>query len=87
MSFSTSQLIPLCPPFYPPPLGNHVCFLLLWLYFCFINRFICTVIFRFQRNLKKACHIFVFLCLIYFIQYENFMVYLNTAKKKKSKII
>ena len=32
-------------PIYPSPslLGNHVCFLHLSLYFCFVNKFICTI--------------------------------------------
>ena len=34
-----------CPPL--PP-GNRVCFLHLWLYFCFVNRFICILFFFFK---------------------------------------
>ena len=32
-------------PLAPFPLGNHVCFLCLWLSSCFINRFMCTIFF------------------------------------------
>ena len=51
-------------PFYPSPAscpGNHVCFLHLWLSFCFVNRFICTV--SLESTYKQYNVIFVFLWL------------------------
>ena len=37
--------------------------------FCFVNKFICTVVFRFPWKWYHT--ISIFLCLIYFIQYDN----------------
>ena len=51
-------------PFYPSPAscpGNHVCFLHLWLSFCFVNMFICTV--SLESTYKRYNVIFVFLWL------------------------
>ena len=51
-------------PFYPSPAschGNHVCFLHLWLSFCFVNMFICTV--PLESTYKQHNVIFVFLWL------------------------
>ena len=46
----------------PLPPGNHVCSLHLWLYFYFVNRFICTI---FLDSTYKRYHmVFVFLWLI-----------------------
>ena len=57
MSIPTSQFIPL-----PQPLVTISCFLHLWLYFCFINKFICTL-FSFLDSTYKQYHmISVFLC-------------------------
>ena len=61
MSIPISQFI--LAPASPP--GNHVCFLRLWLYFCFVDKLICTIFFFF-----KQCHrIFLFLCLTCCTQY------------------
>ena len=49
---------------------NHVCFLHLWLYFCFVNSFICTM---FLDSTYTQYHtIFVFLCLTYLLSMINF---------------
>ena len=56
MSIPISQFIP--PPL--PP-GNHVCFLHLWLCFCFENKLICTLFL--DSIYKHYLAIFVFLCL------------------------
>ena len=53
MPLTISQFIPL------PTFGNYVCFLHLWFYFFFVNRFICAI---FLDSTYKWYHmIFVFL--------------------------
>ena len=61
-SLNLSLLLPL-------PLGNHVCFLRLRLYFCFVNRFICTIFLGPTYKLYRV--ILVFLGLTDFTQYHN----------------
>ena len=55
---------------FPPPLPNHnLNFLHLWLHFCFVNNFICTI---FKNFTYKWYHkILIFLFLIYFTQYGS----------------
>ena len=59
MSTPVFQFIPPPPPPIPP--GNHKYFLHLYLYFCFVDKFICSL---FLDSTYKQYHmIFVFLCL------------------------
>ena len=62
MAILISQSI---PPFYL--LGIHT-FLWLYLYFCFANKFICTIFLEYTFMCKYT---FVFLFLTYFILYDS----------------
>ena len=62
-SIPISQFIP--PPYRLVTIG----FLHLWLYFCFVTKFICTLFL--VSTCKRHHMIFVFLCLTYLTQYAN----------------
>ena len=53
------------------------CFLCLWLYFCFINQFICVIIFRFHINVLSYD---ICLHLAYFTYYDNPWVHPHFCK-------
>ena len=63
-----SQSIP--PPSQPgQPQVRSLC---LWVYFCFVDKFICVIL----DSIYKQYHmVFVFLCLTYFTQYDNLWVH------------
>ena len=56
-------------PFIPSLRQPLVCSLHWYLYFCFVNKFICTI--SFDSTYKQYQVISVFLCLIYFTQCYN----------------
>ena len=45
----------------PYPLVTISLFLHLWLYFCSVNKFVCTLFFRFQKSVLKCTWDFVFI--------------------------
>ena len=60
------------------PLVSQVCFLYICDYFCFVNKFICTI---FLDSTCKPYHmIFVFLSLTYFTWYDNLQVHPSCCK-------
>ena len=59
-------------------LVSQVCFLYVCDYFCFVNKFICTI---FLDSTCKPYHmIFVFLSLTYFTWYDNLQVHPSCCK-------
>ena len=52
-------IYPLPPPTFP--FGNHACFLCLWVYFWFVNKFICIILL--DSTYKWYRMLFVILCL------------------------
>ena len=71
VSVLVSQIIP--PPVYL--LITRSLFLHLWLYFCFVDKFICIPLFWLDSTYEQYRVRFIFLCLTYFTQYDNLQVY------------
>ena len=59
-------------PIHPLPPRNHRFVFYVCDYFCLVNKFICTI---FLDSTYKQYHIFVFLCLTYFTQYDSLQVH------------
>ena len=49
----------------PSPWQPWVCFLSLWVSFCFVSKFICIIL----DSTHKGCHMIFLLCVTYFTQY------------------
>ena len=52
----------------PFPFGNHSLYLCLWIYFCFINKFIFSGVALLRCRIKGYHIVFVFFCLTYLVR-------------------